>query len=310
MDELARIAQGLAGIENPRELLEGLFAHAPVGFQIYNAAGQSLLVNRAFLQLFGSAPPPEYSIFKDEIAERNGVSPLIRRAFAGETIQLPAVWYDPRELKHVDVQEGRRVAIEISIFPLKDPSGEVRFVALFHKDVTERETLGEALRQSQKLEAVGRLAGGVAHDFNNLLTVIVGYAELLRAHCHPGDANLELVEPILRATERARLLTTQLLAFGRRQAVNPRRVDVNGLVRDLEPQLRRLLPRDTELRIELDSDVGTVRTDPAQLQQVVLNLVLNARDALPDGGRVAVRTEAVVGEVPGVCLSVADTGVG
>src|SRR6185295_486587 len=200
MDELARIAEGLARIENPRGLLEGLFAYAPVGFQIYNANGQSILVNQAFLQLFGSAPPPDYSIFKDEIAERNGFSPLVRRAFAGETFQLPVIWYDPRELKHVEVLEGRRVAIEISVFPLKDAAGKVPFVALFHKDVTERETLGEALRQSQKLEAVGRLAGGVAHDFNNLLTLMQGYLDFLQDVDQPHRST---VQEIARAADPA-----------------------------------------------------------------------------------------------------------
>ncbi len=318
MDELARIAEGLAKIENPRGLLEGLFAHAPVGFQIYNAAGQSLLVNQAFLQLFGSAPPPEYSIFKDEIAERNGVSPLIRRAFAGETIQLPPVWYDPRELKHVEIREGRRVAIEISIFPLKDASGKVDFVALFHKDVTERESLGEALRQSQKLEAVGRLAGGVAHDFNNLLTLMQGYLEFLKDVDEPHRGT---VAEISRAADRAARLTQQLLAFSRRQVLQPRVVDLNAEVTELGKSLLRLIGEHIELKSLLAPDLGHILVDPGQLGQVLINLSVNARDAMPQGGRLLFETKNVdvrpedarhADLKPGayVLLSVTDTGVG
>jgi len=319
MDELARIAEGLARIENPRGLLEGLFAHAPVGFQIYNAAGQSLLVNQAFLQLFGSAPPPEYSILKDEIAERNGLSSLIRRAFAGETIQLPAIWYDPRELKHVEVHEGRRVAIEISIFPLRDASGSVPFVALFHKDVTERETLGEALRQSQKLEAVGRLAGGVAHDFNNLLTIMQGYLEVLQDVDEPRRST---VREIARAADRAARLTQQLLAFSRRQLLQPRVVDLNAEVAELGISLLRLIGEHIELKTLLAPDLGHILVDPGQLGQVLLNLSVNAADAMPQGGRLLIETKNVdlrpedaprhPDLKPGayVLLAVTDTGAG
>src|SRR6185295_11735161 len=291
MDELARIAEGLARIENPRGLLEGLFAYAPVGFQIYNANGQSILVNQAFLQLFGSAPPPDYSIFKDEIAERNGFSPLVRRAFAGETFQLPVIWYDPRELKHVEVLEGRRVAIEISVFPLKDAAGKVPFVALFHKDVTERETLGEALRQSQKLEAVGRLAGGVAHDFNNLLTLMQGYLDFLQDVDQPHRST---VQEIARAADRAARLTQQLLAFSRRQMLQPRVVDLNAEVTELEKSLLRLIGEHIELKSLLAPDLGHILVDPGQLGQVLVNLSVNARDAMPQGGRLLIETKNFV----------------
>ena len=319
MDELARIADGLARLENPRELLEGLFAYAPVGFQIYNAEGRSLLVNQAFLQLFGSAPPPEYSIFKDEIAEQHGVSSLVRRAFDGETIQLPAFWYDPRELKHVKVEEGRRVAIEISIFPLKAKSGKVPFVALFHKDVTERETLGAALRQSQKLEAVGRLAGGVAHDFNNLLTLMQGYLEFLQDVDPPHRST---VQEIAQAADRAARLTQQLLAFSRRQVLQPRVVDLNAEVSELGKSLLRLIGEQIELKTLLAPDLGHIQVDPGQLGQVLLNLSVNARDAMPQGGKLLIETKNVeIRRVdadlhpdvkPGVyvLLAVTDTGVG
>jgi len=319
MDELARIAQGLAGIEDPRTLLEGLFAYAPVGFQIYNSAGHSLLVNKAFLELFGSEPPPDYCIFKDEIAERSGLLPLIRRAFAGETLHIPLLWYDPRELKHVQVAEGKRVAIEISICPLRDRSGAIPFVAQVFKDVTERETLGEALRQSQKMEAIGRLAGGVAHDFNNILTIIQGYLEFLK---EVGAPYRDSVQEVSKAADRAARLTQQLLAFSRRQVLQPRVSDLNSIISGLEKSLLRLIGEHIEFRSVPFPKLGRILVDPGQIEQVIINLAVNARDAMAGGGKLVIETQNVALDEgytrlhpelkagPYVLMAVTDTGVG
>ncbi len=134
--ELARVREKLATIPGSGVILEALFALAPVGFQLYDAAGHSLLVNQAFRDLFGSEPPPDYSILEDDIAAANGMLGLVQRAFAGEVVSLPPIWYDPRQLKRVKVTEGRRVAILTTLFPLRDAAGAVPHVGIVFKDVT------------------------------------------------------------------------------------------------------------------------------------------------------------------------------
>ncbi len=180
-----------------------------------------------------------------------------------------------------------------------------------------------ALAQQQKLVTVGQMAGGVAHDFNNLLTIIRGYSELLLDFIPAGDGLREKVEEIDRAAQRAATLTRQLLSFSRKQELQPdRRVELNNLVRGMETIIRTLLGRKHSLIIDFATDLGSTRGDPNQLEQVVLNLVLNARDAMPEGGTVTIRTanveldSAFVAQHPGsragafVSLSVADTGIG
>src|SRR2546421_9775778 len=148
---LASIRAALAGVEDPLALLEGLFAVAPFGLQIYDAKGQSLAVNQAFLDLFGSAPPPEYNVLADDIAERQGFLPLIREAFAGKTVRMPVTWYDPRELRSVRVEEGNRVAIDTTMFPISDREGRVPHVAFLFKDVTREETSREEMERERDL---------------------------------------------------------------------------------------------------------------------------------------------------------------
>ena len=182
----------------------------------------------------------------------------------------------------------------------------------------------ERLRQSLKMEAVGRLAGGVAHDFNNILTAIIGFAELLMARLPEGsdEPSRQFVSEIRRAADLAVGVTRQLLAFGRKQMLRPAVLEVNGVLREMEALLRHLLGEDVDLRLDLDPAAGAIRVDPAQLEQVILNLALNARDAMPRGGRLTIRTgvaridEAYAAEHedlrPGAYafVCVADTGSG
>ena len=188
------------------------------------------------------------------------------------------------------------------------------------RDVTEQKQLESQFRQSQKMEAVGLLAGGIAHDFNNLLTAIGGYAELLLARFDEGDPRREHAQAVKRAAARATSLTRQLLAFSRRQVLQPQVFDLNELVADMQALLERLVGEDVEVAVKTDPDLGRVLADPGQIEQVVMNLVVNARDAMPDGGRMTLRTENV--EILGsdgnggpragayVALSVSDTGIG
>jgi PAS domain S-box-containing protein len=219
-------------------------------------------------------------------------------------------------------KDGSMLQVSISAAPLRSAEGEtVGAVVVFH-DATERRRLEEQLLHAQKLEAVGRLAGGIAHDFNNLLSVISGYGELVLADlAEPGTARSRVLE-ILRATERASGLTRQLLAFGRKQVIEPRVLDLNATAQDVERMLRRLIGEDVDIQLKLAPDLGRIHADAGQVEQVLINLAVNARDAMPRGGKLTIETSNVVldeeavrgyvdvesGHYVRICVS--DTGVG
>jgi two-component system, cell cycle sensor histidine kinase and response regulator CckA len=178
-------------------------------------------------------------------------------------------------------------------YPVRDDQGRVILFTGVATDITARKALEEQLLQAQKMEAVGRLAGGVAHDFNNLLMAITGYGELMRGKVFKDDPLYSYLENILKAGDRATALTQQLLTFSRRQIVHPQVVDLNRVVLDLEPMLRRLIGEDLDLDVVTDRSLGAVKADPGQLGQIILNLVVNARDAMPQGGRLTLKTAPV-----------------
>ena len=190
------------------------------------------------------------------------------------------------------------------------------------QDITSHRELEAQLRQSQKMEAIGQLAGGVAHDFNNLLTVIIGYGQLLAKGCASGNPEVEHLEPMLDAAKRASQLTRQLLSFSRRQILQVKQVNLNLVVTEIEKLLSRMIGEDIELRSNLDPQLGLVRVDPAQMEQVIMNLAVNGRDAMPSGGQLTIKTANVdldedyngerAGFQPGphVMIAVIDTGIG
>lgn len=574
MNDIDRARSALTGVENPLELLEALFTFAPIAFTVYDERGRCILANEACASLFGAPPPAGYNIFEDENVAAAGTASLVKRAFAGEKIHIPAKWYDARDLDHVTVaaSAGRRVGVETTAFPIRDRAGAVRNVAfamrdataelklkatleklerfrdagllgvfefdstgdrrivdandaflemlgytrddlacgailaaaispvefheadrsavaelvangksgarekeLFRKDGTrvpvivagallesdrsrgvaftldiserkaaERElakreqrfralvasandglllrdatgtitfasesvarvvgwspeelvgkektgtfvhpddreafdaealrslaspgvplrsearlrhrdgtyriaeivrtnflddpvvnamvvnfrdvTEGRALQQqslhAQKMEAIGMLAGGIAHDFNNMLSAILGFAGIIASELPVADPLAADVKEIITAAERASLLTRQLLAFSRKQILEPKVVDLGAQLRDVEKMLRRILGEDIELSMSLAQNLGLVKVDPAQIEQVVLNLVINARDAIQSGGTISIETANVVLDkeyarthvdvTPGayVMLSVSDNGAG
>lgn len=199
----------------------------------------------------------------------------------------------------------------------------VERLVIVNRDVTERKRLEEQFRQSQKMEAIGRLSGGVAHDFNNLLGVIIGYGEVLQDGIANDNRLRSCVDEMLKAGHRAAGLTRQLLAFSRQQMMDPRILDLNLVVRDMEKMLKRLIGEDIRLLTHLDRSLGRIKADQGQIEQVLMNLAVNARDAMPKGGELVIETSnyyvdeefarlypypVLVGEY--VLLSVADTGIG
>jgi two-component system cell cycle sensor histidine kinase/response regulator CckA len=214
-------------------------------------------------------------------------------------------------------------------YPVRDANGDVVGSVEVTLDISERrraeeerEKIQAQLLQSQKMEAIGRLAGGVAHDFNNLLTTITGYSGLLLNSLDDGDPLRGDLEEIMKATRRAASLTRQLLAFSRKQVLQPQSLDLNALVSDVGKMLHRIIGEDIELVNDLEPRLGRVKADPGQIEQIIMNLVVNARDAMPQGGRLTIKTENVILDEdycqvfaearPGefVRLSVEDTGVG
>ena len=226
----------------------------------------------------------------------------------------------PLQESSIQAKDGRRVAVELASRIIDDGSGAVGVQGIA-RDVSDRRELEDQLRQAQKMEAVGQLAGGVAHDFNNLLTAIIGYGEVALARSEPDGKLRESIEQIALAAERATGLTRQLLAFSRKQILQPKVLKLDELVSEMDPMLRRLIGADVEIVTTYRSGLGRVQADPGQLSQVLVNLVVNARDAMPTGGRITIETENAdvdeptasgAGGAPGryVVLSVSDTGEG
>ena len=241
--------------------------------------------------------------------------PVLARQIASETTdyQESGIWRHRKK-------DGTPIEVEITSHPFLFESSPAQLVLA--ADITERRRLESQLRQSQKMEAIGQLAGGVAHDFNNLLTAILGYADLLASQLPKDEILQEEVAEITKAGERAATLTRQLLAFSRRQVLEPKLLDLNGIVRSIEKMLRRLIGEHIDLVATLDPALAPVRADAGQIEQVILNLVVNSRDAMPEGGKVTIETANVeLGEAyclqhaavqPGlyVMLAVSDTGAG
>jgi two-component system cell cycle sensor histidine kinase/response regulator CckA len=215
-------------------------------------------------------------------------------------------------------KDGSNFWNELSVSPVRDEDGRLTHFVGVQTDVTQRRLLEEQFRQSQKMEAFGQLAGGVAHDFNNLLTVINGYSDLLLMRMPPGDPGRVMVEEIQKAGELSASLTRQLLVFTRKQVVAPKVLDLDAIVADAEKMLRRMIGEDVRLETNLGGEGGRVRADPGQLEQVLMNLAVNARDAMPRGGCLTIETRhAELDEghgdlVPGryAVLAVSDTGSG
>jgi signal transduction histidine kinase len=219
-------------------------------------------------------------------------------------------------------KDGRHLNVSISVSPLRDASGDIVGASAIARDITAQKRAEGQLRQAQKMEAIGRLAGGVAHDFNNILGIINACSEFLRDRIDPAAEPSLYVENIKKAIERGTSLTRQLLAFSRTSAVQPRILDLNDRLRDISKLLRPLMGDDVEILIASKSPLAVVEADPGQLDQILVNLAVNARDAMPRGGKFILETGAVrfdeafaeqhqaMAAGKYVLLTVSDTGFG
>ena len=220
-------------------------------------------------------------------------------------------------------KDGSWRILESTASVVRNPDGQVEKLVIVNRDITDRKRLEEQSRQGQKMEAIGRLSGGIAHDFNNLLGVIIGYTEILQENTDAHDPDRDCVDEILRAAQRAASLTRQLLTFSRQQVLEPNILNLNSVITDVEKMLHRVIGEDIELVTVLDPDLGKVKADPGQIEQVILNLAVNARDAMPRGGMLTINTHNITMDDaqsqsysypfrPGqyVLLTISDSGVG
>jgi PAS domain S-box-containing protein len=317
--------QVLNELHTEKQRFQTLSENAPFGMVMIDKEGAFRYINPKFRELFG------YDL--NDVP--NGKT-WFRKAYPDTSYRHDVIstWISDLESFNPGEKRSRTFTVTckdgtekiINFIPVQLGTGENLMAC---EDITERKrtevemaALQEQLRQSQKMEAIGRLAGGIAHDFNNLLTVIRGYSQLLLVEHKEGTSLEGSIEQIKQAADRAADLTRQLLAFSRRQLMEMRVLDLNTVLRNLDKMLRRVLGEDVKLVTLLVEDLGRVKTDPGQMEQVVMNLAVNARDAMPSGGRLTIETANVeldeayarahISVPPGryVMLSVSDTGVG
>ena len=302
----------IEALRRSEERYRDLFDSHPVAMAVWDpASGAILAANDAAVGQYGYTREEFVGLTFEQIVHPADQSRLI------EAVPHFSAGVDGgAAFRHLR-KNGTEIEVEVTGHPITWDGRPARLVMV--TDVTERRQLEAQLRQAQKMEAVGRLAGGIAHDFNNLLTAISGYSGLLLEVIDEGDPRREDVEQIRVAAERATELTAQLLAFSRRGMVRPIAVDVHHVIREMQPMMERLIGEHIDLRVDLKANEPHVLTDRSQLEQLIMNLVLNARDAMPEGGRLTVETEALEasaawaqGLTPAtsVVLTVTDTGTG
>jgi PAS domain S-box-containing protein len=310
--------RAIEALAESEERFRTIFDGSPIGMAVISTDGNIVASNSACREMLSLAEENLIGVaIFDELThpdDRAGDAERFRRLIRGE------IEYDRREKRYI-LRDGRRVFADLHLYLVRDKKGAARYVIGISVDISERKSLETQLRQAQRMETIGRLAGGVAHDFNNLLMVIKGYCELLLEQGGISDGSPQL-ERISKAADQAASLTQQLLAFSRKQVMQPKVFNLNTLVWSAEKMLSRLISENVEMVTVTAKNLGTIRADPGQIEQVILNLVINARDAMPDGGTITLETANIelddsyaqghLGAVPGsyVMLSVTDNGLG
>ncbi|MCX6618693.1 MAG: PAS domain S-box protein [Acidobacteria bacterium] len=310
--------QAEQALRNNEQFLSSVFASIQDGLSVLDAEFNIVRVNPAMEHWFAHALP---LVGKKCWQAYHGRSAPCESCPARRTLETGTAAYEVKQRLQAGSQAVRWQ--EVHSFPLLDPgTGRSSGVIEYIRDITEHRRLEEQFRQAQKREAVGRLAGGIAHDFNNLLMIIRGYSDLLLEELKPADSRRRALEEIRKAGERAAALTRQLLAFSRKQVLQPQILDLNAVVSNINTMLRRLIGEDIELTMLPGAALDRVQADPGQVEQVIMNLAVNARDAMPHGGKLTIETANVnldedyarrdgsAAPGPYVRLSVSDTGCG
>jgi two-component system cell cycle sensor histidine kinase/response regulator CckA len=316
--------QAEEALQESEERYRRLVENAPLGILSADPQGRIVAVNPALLAMMGSP-----SVEATRQINMLTFPPLVEAGIAGDIRRCLESGNAVTSERLYTSKWGKTCFMRLHLTPIVDNDGQVSFVQVVAEDISERkqaeeerEKLRVQVAQSQKMEAVGRLAGGIAHDFNNMLAVITGYSQLVLKRLRPGDPLSEDMREILNAADRAASLTRQLLAFGRKQVLQKQALDLGTHIANAEKMLRRLIAEDIELAAVLAEDLKPVRADPGQMDQIIMNLVVNACAAMPQGGRLTIKAENVVVDEeqcrsmpaarPGrfVRLSVADTGSG
>ena len=322
-DKYSQLLEGEVGsrtadlVESER-LYRSTFDAAPVGIVHTGLNGQWLRVNQRMCDLLGYSRDELQGIAVEELTTLEDLEADERsfRRMAAGTLDRHVV--DERRYRRRD---GTFVWARVNVSVHRDPHGQAQQFISVIEDITERRTLEAQVRQANKMDAIGRLASGVAHDFNNLLTVIIGFAELLTADAAMANQYQKDLGEIIKAAERAAGLTRQLLAFSRQQVLHAAPLDVNGLITEMTGMLGRLIGEHIEVALALAPNLSPALVDRGQLEQVVMNLVVNARDAMPSGGCVTIETtevqlenssfhEETVMQGEYVMLAISDTGSG
>jgi len=301
-DELFRLIT-----ENAADMIAVVDDH---GQRLYNSPSYERILGYSFEELQASPSLEQIHPEDQPLVEESATE--ARQTGVGRRIEY--------RMRHKD---GTWRTLESTVSAIVNGKGEVRRFVIVNRDITARKRLEEQFRQAQKMEAVGRLSGGIAHDFNNILGVIIGYGEILEERLEASNTLRPCADEILQAGRRAATLTRQLLAFSRQQVLAPRVLELNSVITDIQKMLRRVIGEDIELDTKLSADLGRVKADPGQIEQAILNLAVNARDAMPRGGKFTIATENTELDAiavrrysypvkPGlyVLLSVSDTGTG
>ncbi len=313
-----------AALQESEKKYQQIYDEAPVGYHEVDTKGRITRVNRKELQMLGYGAgemlgKPIWDFFEEEDTTRK----VVLAKLSGDVS-----FHDTFERTYRR-KDGSTLPVLVEDRVIRDKGNRIIGIRSTVEDITERRRTEEALRKSeeqlrqwQRVEAIGRLAGGVAHDFNNLLMTIKGCSELLLGAFDRRDPRREEVEEILKAADRATSLTRQLLAFGRRQVLQPQVLDLNAVVMNMDKMLRRVIGEDVQLNTSLHRDLWSVKVDPGMIEQVIMNLAVNSRDAMPNGGKLTIETTNVahdeeyashhVSVKPGyyVMLAITDTGCG